>query len=124
MRKSFCLFGGLLLLLSAISCGGGDATSPGGGGGGGGGGGNCAANSFCMSTQEFFPTTLTVQVGTPVTWTNGSSQTHDVIFTNAPVANIPAHSSGSNIRTINVAGSYDFHCDFHPGMTGTLTVTP
>ena len=85
---------------------------------------NCAANSFCMALATFFPTTLTVQVGTPVTWTNGSSQTHDVIFTAAPVADIPAHSSGSNVRTFNVAGSYDFHCEFHPGMVGTLTVTP
>ena len=124
MRKISGLFGGLLLILSAISCGGGDATSPGGGGGGGGGGGNCAANTFCMGIQTFFPTTLTVQVGTPVTWTNGSSQTHDVIFTAAPVADIPPHTQGSNVRTFNVAGSYDFHCDFHPGMVGTLTVTP
>lgn len=119
MRKISGLFGGLLLLLSAISCGGGDTTAP-----GGGGGGNCAANSFCMTGTAFFPTTLTVQVGTPVTWTNGSSTTHNVVFTGAPVADIPFHASGSNVRTFNVAGDYDFHCEIHLNMNGTIHVTP
>jgi len=134
MRKISGLFGALILVLTTVSCGG--STGPGGGGGGGGGGGVCALNTFCMTiSNTFSPTTLTVGVGTTVTWQNDSGQQHNVTWIDAAGRNAALAGDGSgdigisdifnagtHTRLFNTAGTYAFHCSIHPGMNGTLTV--
>jgi hypothetical protein len=124
MKRISGLIGLAVLALGISSCGG-----------GGGDGGitpppppppppTCPANTVCMGQQTFSPATLTVAPGTSVNFTNGSGTTHNVVFDNTTaIADIPPHSSGTNARTFQAAGTYNFHCDFHaPGMTGKVVV--
>ena len=73
----------------------------------------------------FSPSTLTVTAGTTVKWTNTGSASHTV----TSVSGAPSFGSGtitpgsSFSQTFATAGSYQYHCSFHPAMTGTIVVT-
>lgn len=67
------------------------------------------------------PTQL--QVGDTITWRN------DDIFRHTATArdksfdvDLPAKAEA--VMTVTAAGSVDFFCKFHPGMTGTLVIAP
>ncbi len=135
MRKISGLLGALVLALGVISCGGGGgySTGTGGGGGGGGGSGTCPAGTFCMTVSTFTPTTRTVAVGATVTWQNGSTVGHNILWDDAAgragaaagdgTGDMPNFAAGtSHSRLFNTAGTYGFTCTLHPGMKATLTV--
>ena len=94
----------------------------------------CAANTICLESQTFFPSTLTVAAGTTVTFENDIAIFHNVLWNDA--AGRAAAGAGdatgdigdatlTHTRKFTTAGTYGFHCTVHPGtMTGTLTVTP
>jgi plastocyanin len=76
-------------------------------------------------SASFNPTTLTVTANTQVSFVNNSGVTHDVLFdgTRPPgVDDIGLHSSGTNVRTFTTAGTFNYHCDQHNGMNGTIIV--
>lgn len=114
-------------------------------GGGGGGGGNPptaptppsgpsapSTGSFSMSsgadpygyeTNAFSPTSVTIARNGTVTWVNSTGVSHNVTFSTAGApANIPNHSAGSNARAFATAGTFNFGCTNHPGMTGSVVV--
>jgi plastocyanin len=80
-----------------------------------------------MKNIQYSPKTITVKKGTTVEWTNDDSLNHDVTKASGPG---PAFTSGTgNIgsggtykQTFNVAGTIQYHCTVHPGMTGTIVV--
>ncbi|MBM3157664.1 MAG: hypothetical protein FJ004_10335 [Chloroflexi bacterium] len=78
--------------------------------------------SVNMSGLTFIPQTLTVTVGTTVTWTNNDSSAHTV------TSNSGAFESGNMARdakfsyTFNQAGTFDYYCKLHPSMTGKIIV--
>jgi plastocyanin len=84
----------------------------------GAGGSAVAVENFAFS-----PLTLTVKVGTTVTWTNKDTSVH------APIAddnsfdagNIAGGASGS--ATLTKVGTIKYHCSIHQYMTGTVVVT-
>jgi plastocyanin len=125
----------LVLSLSALACsgGGGDSTGPGttsggnngGNNGGSGGSGDCPAGAVCMLSSSYSPKTLTVAAGATVPFINDSGIGHTVNFDGTRptgVEDIPLHTSGRNERKFNNAGTFNFHCTQHVGMTGTITV--
>jgi plastocyanin len=119
-----------------MACGGGGgATAPdGANNGSGNNGGNnsgpgnsndCPAGAVCMLSSSYSPKTLNVAVGATVSFINDSGIGHTVNFdgTRSPgVTDIPLHTSGRNDRTFTQAGTFDFHCTQHAGMTGTIKV--
>jgi plastocyanin len=80
-----------------------------------------------VANNSFTPNTLTVPVGTQVTWEwQGTTSAHNVTFaatTGAP-ANIGNATSGSVSRMFNTAGTFNYQCTNHAGMTGSVTVNP
>lgn len=80
-----------------------------------------------MKNIQFNPKTITVKKGTTVEWSNEDSTNHDVTKSSGPG---PTFSSGTgNIgsggtykQTFNAAGTIQYHCTVHPGMTGTIVV--
>jgi len=92
--------------------------------GGGGGAADVTITITGMNgSQSFSPSPTTVRVGQRVAWRNADNVAHTA------TANGGAFSTGSiaagatsDAVTMSVAGSFDYHCQFHPSMTGTLTV--
>jgi plastocyanin len=80
-----------------------------------------------VANNSFTPSTITVPVGTTVTWQwQGTTSVHNVTFdamVGAPTM-IPNASSGSASRMFSTAGTFGYQCTNHLNMTGTVTVTP
>ncbi len=111
----------LLPFAALVACGGGgsDTTGP---GPGGGGGGAVATTAVVMQGDKFTPTAIRVAPSATVTWTNSDGYNHDVAF-GGTVGSIAAFPSGS--RTLQMpaaAGTYNYTCNIHAGMTGSVTV--
>ena len=81
-----------------------------------------SGNSINIVNFTFNPGTLTVSVGTNVTWTNNDSTTH------RPVSDTGVFDGGNlapnaNFSfTFNTAGTFPYHCAIHPSMTGIVIV--
>jgi plastocyanin len=84
--------------------------------------GNSTA-SVTTVDDSFSPRTVTITAGGTVTWTISGS-THNVTFSGAAPTggNIPDTRSGSFTRTFPTAGSYNYQCTRHSGMTGQVVV--
>jgi plastocyanin len=75
-----------------------------------------------MSTTAYAPNPIAVAVGGTVTWTNNDSTTHTSTG-NGGTWDSGAIAPGGNFsRTFSSAGTFPYHCTFHPGMVGTVTV--
>ena len=108
---------------------GGGGGGGGGGGVGGGGGGNQnppPANTVnATPSLAFTPATVTVNTGEAVTFAFGSVA-HNVFF-DTQNAGTPSDVAGNNAnvsvqRTFTAAGTYQYHCNIHPFMTGSVVV--
>ena len=92
------------------------------------------ANTFCMTTLSFTPTSRVVGVNAAANWINESGVTHDIVF-DTPEAALAVLGDAGNFqaahqtwhhRKFAAAGSYAFHCTIHgtatSGMRGTVVV--
>ena len=81
-----------------------------------------AASVTATLDSKFDPGTVTVTAGGTVTWT--FAMLHNVTFegTGPTGGNIPNTASGSVQRTFPAAGTYNYHCTIHSGMSGTVVV--
>jgi plastocyanin len=83
------------------------------------------------SALTFTPSTVKVVIGVnnTITWTNNDNTNHTVTFDSAPSGVSVASLSDTNLtpgtsftRTLTTAGTYQYHCDIHSWMHGTITV--
>lgn len=85
-----------------------------------------ATNSVEIKDYAYAPVSITVKVGTKVTWTNQDSVRHDVVDdnndSNGPSSNLLAKDESYSF-TFTKAGTYKYHCTPHPYMKGTVIVT-
>jgi plastocyanin len=100
----------------AIGCGGGsdNPTQP----------TNPTGTTVMVVNNAFSPATITVPVGSTVTWQwNSSGVTHNVTFQDGVTSG--NMNTGSFPRTFDTAGTFPYLCTIHGslGMTGTVTVT-
>jgi plastocyanin len=66
---------------------------------------------------------LTINQGDIVVWTNTYSSTHTVTSDDGVSFSSETLSSGDTFEhQFNSAGVFDYHCNFHGSMTGTITV--
>jgi amicyanin len=70
----------------------------------------------------FSPQTLTIKVGTKVTWTNRDDIPHTVASTIKAFKSPALDTDDSYSFTFTTAGSYEYFCSLHPHMTGTIVV--
>lgn len=124
-----------LFATAAIACSGSDETTSGGEGrdqgagqfagdqpAGDGGGGTSSVN-LSIANFAFSPDSLSEPAGETIAIENTDTTTHT--FT-VDKADIDEQVDAGN--TVDVAldlkpGEYDFHCEIHPSMTGTLSIT-
>jgi len=70
----------------------------------------------------FSPPTLTVKVGTTVTWKNEDDIPHTVRATTGAFKSKALDTDDSYTFTFTTAGEYDYFCSLHPHMTGKIVV--
>src|SRR3954470_10357840 len=103
------------VLLTVLACSGDDGPSQ---------PTNGSGNTVTVANNVFTPATLSVAVGSTVTWQwSSAGVVHNVTFDDAVTSG--DRSTGSFPRTFSAAGTYPYHCTIHGslGMTGTVTVT-
>ena len=73
---------------------------------------------------SFGPTTLTIPVGTAVTWINRDDIPHTVVSTDEPkVFKSKVLDTDEKFSfTFTKAGTYPYFCSIHPKMTGKVMV--
>lgn len=77
-----------------------------------------------MENIAFSPKEQTVKVGEKVTWVNDDTVDHDVKATSgADFGSDTFGKDGTFSFTPDKAGTIEYVCTLHQGMTGTLTVT-
>src|SRR5690606_20056165 len=79
-----------------------------------------------IKDYEYGPKTITVKAGTKVTWTNQDSVEHTVTTESGAPAKIDSGTFGKGESfsfTFEKAGTYEYFCEPHPYMKGTVVVT-
>ncbi len=71
---------------------------------------------------SFGPTTLTVPVGTTVTWTNRDDIPHTVVSTDGVFKSKVLDTDEKFSFTFSKAGTYPYFCSIHPKMTAKVIV--
>ncbi len=72
--------------------------------------------------KDFSPEDLTINVGDTVTWTNDDDSPHTVTADDDQFNSGNMGEGAMWSYTFTEAGSYDYHCNYHGSMTGTVTV--
>ena len=84
-------------------------------------------NDIEVADFTFAPPTLTVKVGTTVTWHfDQPSAPHNVVSLTTPVlfnSGTPK-GTGTYSFTFTAPGTFPYLCQIHPSMKGTIIVTP
>jgi plastocyanin len=71
---------------------------------------------------SFAPQTLTVAVGTTVSWTNRDDIPHTVVSTDGVFKSKVRDTDEKFSYTFAKAGTYPYFCSIHPKMTGKVVV--
>ena len=121
---------GASLALGVVACGNGAPAASGSGGGAAcpgtasaSGGASPDVNVQATDALQFTPNTSTVKVGQVIQWKNTGSVLHNITFDQGCL-NDGAFSPGASWSIkFTAAGTYNYQCTIHPGMTAKLTVT-
>lgn len=80
--------------------------------------------SVKIGNFTFEPQTLTVKVGTTVTWENDDDIPHVVAEKDAKFRSKALDTGDKFTQQFTTAGTIEYYCAIHPMMTGKIVVTP
>ena len=104
------------LTLAAAGCSSDSSTTDTGGATGG-----AADQTITIKDFTFNPSTLTVSGSTTIEVTNDDDTEHSFTLDDDSVSQ-DVQPGASETVTIDPAASIGWHCNFHPNMTGSITV--
>jgi len=81
-----------------------------------------SATKINISGFKFDPATVTVKVGTTVTWTNQDSANHTVTGDDGSWTSKSLANGATFSFTFDKAGTYAYHCAIHSSMKGNIVV--
>ncbi|MGN6100360.1 MAG: cupredoxin domain-containing protein [Devosia sp.] len=82
-----------------------------------------AEYTVVIDQMKFGPLPATLHPGDTIVWQNNDVLHHSATARDKSFdLDLPAHSSAT--LTVGAVGTVPFYCKFHPGMTGTLVITP
>jgi plastocyanin len=79
-------------------------------------------SAVAIANFSFQPATITVPVGTTVTWTNNDSASHTVTADDGSFKSESLGSGATFSQTFATAGTFAYHCAIHSTMKGTVVV--
>jgi plastocyanin len=71
---------------------------------------------------SFKPASITIPVGTTVTWTNTDSAGHTVTADDGSFTSATLATGATFSQSFTAAGTFAYHCSIHPSMTATIIV--
>ncbi|MGI8413444.1 MAG: cupredoxin domain-containing protein [Solirubrobacteraceae bacterium] len=80
------------------------------------------ATAVQIKNYNFAPDTLTVKVGTKVTWTNHDATAHTATADGGSFDTGTLNQGQSKTIVFMRPGTFSYHCIFHAFMTGTIKV--
>jgi plastocyanin len=80
------------------------------------------ANAVLIQGMAFNPLTITVALGTSVTWTNKDAVAHTVTSNTGIFDSGSISTNGTFSYTFSTVGTFPYHCTVHPYMTATVIV--
>lgn len=75
-----------------------------------------------IEDNAFNPATVTISAGDTVRWTNLDSTTHTVTGTGTNFGSENLNQGDSYEFLFTDPGTYEYYCEIHPSMTGTVIV--
>lgn len=81
-----------------------------------------AGNTVVISDFSFSQSSLTVKVGSTVTWVNEDRVTHSITSDTGVFQSDNLPAGGSFSYTFNQMGTFPYHCSPHPFMKGSIIV--
>src|SRR5262245_8751235 len=75
---------------------------------------------FKIDNFSFSPATLTVPVGTSVTWTNRDDIPHTVVSDDKSIKSKTLDTDEKFTFTFSKPGTYSYFCSLHPKMKGAV----
>ncbi|PYE49953.1 cupredoxin domain-containing protein [Deinococcus yavapaiensis] len=87
-------------------------------------GGAVAATTVEVAIGDNFfrPSSLTVPIGTTVTWRYEGATAHDVVALDGSFQSAELRNGDTFRHTFDRAGTVTYYCSYHEGMTATITV--
>ena len=79
-------------------------------------------NRVKIDNFSFGPATLTVPVGTTVTWVNADDIPHTVVSDDKTIKSKVMDTDETFTYTFTKPGTYTYFCSVHPKMTGKVVV--
>jgi plastocyanin len=76
-----------------------------------------------IENNTFSPDPVTATVGQAIQWTNADAVPHTATLDDGDCGTDQLAQGATAALVFNVAGSYPYHCEVHPTMTGTITIT-
>lgn len=89
---------------------------------GGGGTGSPGLNEVWIQGMAFMPSTITINAGTTIKWTNKDAVSHTVTSDAAFFDSGTIASSATYSHQFTTAGTFTYHCSIHPSMTASVVV--
>jgi plastocyanin len=81
------------------------------------------AKTVSITDMAYAPAALAVKEGDKVTWTNNDDDAHTVTIDSGTGPNSGTMQPGESYSyTFTKAGTYAYHCTFHPSMMANVTV--
>ncbi len=79
-------------------------------------------NTIAIANMAFSPATMTIAKGTTITWKNDDGVAHTSTSNSGAWDTGNISPGGSATTMFSTAGTFPFHCSYHPTMTGTIVV--
>jgi len=84
---------------------------------------NIPVGATGLTTTAYAPNPVNIKVGDSINWVNNDAIAHTSTANNGTSFNSGTIAPGGSFKaTFSTAGSFAYHCAFHPGMVGTVNV--
>jgi plastocyanin len=87
-------------------------------------GGQTSPKEWSVAIEDFYfePANIAVNPGDTITWTNEGAHPHTVTSDDGQFDSETLMPGESFSVTFEGAGTFPYHCEIHPSMTGSVTV--
>ena len=85
-----------------------------------------APKVWSVAIEDFYfePADAAIQPGDTITWVNEGNHPHTVTSDDGQFDSEVLNPGDSFMFTFPEAGTFSYHCEIHPSMTGSVTVGP